>query len=283
MDTDRLFSCAACNFSDYEVIFSYDKPDKYEEAAGICGKNYFREWVRCKECGLIFSIYSRDQRTLENIYVGDYRSKDSPWRVESNEAIFNKIIMLPPEESETIFRVNWVKNNIRKLRETGIIKRGDSPYCLLDVGGGTGVFAYCFLDKDWRVSIIDPDKNARFLETKHNIPCVQSGYKPKSFEKSFHLISLIFVLEHVTSPDKVLNDVRSDLRKDGLVYIEVPDSICFKLKPAHDDIFNACHLWMFSPKTLNDLLYRCGFEILAMERTKTRRGHYSLMVLGGQV
>jgi hypothetical protein len=62
----------------------------------------------------------------------------------------------------------------------------------------------------------------------------------------------------------------------------VPSSLAFQLKPHEDDIFNACHLWMFDGYTLTRLLSSAGFEVLAMNSTQTKRGHYSLMVLATQ-
>jgi len=36
---------------------------------------------------------------------------------------------------------------------------------------------------------------------------------------------------------------------------------------------------MFDPETLTRLLKECGFEILALKRLKTMRGHFALMAL----
>jgi len=273
--------CLLCDSRDSGVIFSYGKPDKYEASVGIGRAGYFRRWVRCKRCGFCYSEYSRQEKIFNKIYISAYSDENASWRNATAEEIFKKNSALPRRESETKFRVDWLKKNISELHKSGIVKKGALPHDALDIGGGAGVFARAFKDKSWRTYIVDPDKNNGFIKTKLHIPLVQDFYKPGLFKKKFTLISLIYVLEHIADPVLLLKNIRKDMNDNSFLYIEIPDSISFRLKPKNDDIFNSCHLWMFDPKTLTALLNSCGFQILRLSRLKTIRGHYCLMVLAG--
>jgi len=283
MDNINDSTCIICNFSVHNIIFSYDVPDQYEIAVGVSEKGYFRHWVQCKNCGFYYSIYSRDKEIIHNIYADAYRNEKSPWRQESVEETFSKIINLPENKSETKIRVKWIKKNIKQLWESEILKNRNEIHQMLDIGGGTGIFAYEFMDKDWESNVIDPNADGQFIEKKLKIPFIQESYAPNRFKHNFDLITLIYVLEHLRDPSSIVKDLHSDMTDNSLIYIEVPDAISFKLKSKEDDIFNSCHLWMFDPNNITRFLNNYGFQVFSLHRMKTIRDHYALMVLAGKI
>lgn len=274
--------CLLCHSGDHRTIFSYTKPDQYEVAVGVSQKGYFRKWVRCKQCGFYYSIYSRPRNILDKIYTAAYREKNALWRKESPEETFRRIMALPEEESETKLRVNWIKKIINNIWKSGLLKQGVPPYRALDIGGGAGIFAHEFQNDVWKNYIIDPGGDSDFIQKKLHIPFMRRRYKPRSFNREFNLVSLIYVLEHLLSPASFLRSLRNDMAKNSFLFIEVPDSLCFRFKSMKDDIFNSCHLWMFDPETLTCFLSYCGFEVFSLCRLKTMRGHYALMALAGK-
>jgi SAM-dependent methyltransferase len=260
------------------TIATYEKPDQYEIAVGIKEDFYYRKWVKCYVCTLIFSIYSRSNKAFDYLYEELYRKVGAvPWRKLSTEETFELVLKLPPEKSETIYRVNFIKDKIASLIKSSLYSK-KNKYKLLDIGGATGSFAFAFKDKEWDSTIIDPDDSGKFIKN-YNIEFKKGWFSEKSFNFKFDLISLIFVLEHVLEPSLLLEEIRKSLLPDGLIYIEVPDEIAFyKISPL-DDIFNSCHLYMFNPSSLEMLLSQNNFEIMTMDRTKTHRGHYALTCL----
>ncbi len=271
--------CLLCGSVSHKVIFSYKKPDRYETAVGVTKNDYFRKWVRCSLCGFFYSIYSRAPKVIHKIYTSAYRDKNAKWRKETAEEIFRKITALPEPLSETKKRVRWIKETIAEAWKDGIVRKPAPPLLALDIGGGAAIFAYEFQDKMWRSHIVDPAKNNEFVKKKLKIPLVQEFYKPNQFHKKFALVSLIYVLEHMANPKTLLKSVQKDMNANSFLYLEVPDSLAFRLKPKDDEIFNACHLWMFDPETFTRLLKECGFEVLHIKRLKTMRNHYALMAL----
>lgn len=246
---------------------------------GVTENDYFRKWVRCSKCGFFYSIYSRPPKAIHNIYETAYRDKNAQWRKETAEEMFKKITALPERLSETKQRVHWIKETIAEVWGDNIVKKSKPPFSVLDIGGGAAIFAFEFQDRLWRSYIIDPAQNNDFVKKKLKIPLAQEFYKPHRFQRKFTLISLIYVLEHMADPRFILKSIHKDMNDDSFLYIEVPDSMAFRLKPKDDDIFNACHLWMFNPETLTRLLKECGFEVLSVRRIKTMRNHCALMAL----
>ncbi|MEE2745757.1 MAG: class I SAM-dependent methyltransferase [Pseudomonadota bacterium] len=264
---------------EYEPIFQYSQPDQYETSVGVTLDNYARQWVKCLKCGFFYSRFSRDPFILGNIYSETYREKGQSWRSKTTEEIFYDVLALPDKQSESKKRVAWLKTAINEINDQGLIVLEKVGLRMLDIGGGAGVFAHLYSDDLWSAFVVDPASGGKFLEEKHGINYTQTDYKAGLFEHKFHLISLIYVLEHLTDPAYVLTTVKKDLTQNGLVFVEVPDACAFDNLPPEDDIFNSCHLWMFEPNSITALFKECGFKILKLERGKTFRGHYSLSVI----
>ena len=250
-------------------------------AVGVKQSGYFRKWVRCLKCGFHYSIYSRPTELIHAIYGAAYRDKNSAWRTEPPEETFRKVIALPPGQSETKYRVAWLKERISEIWKAGRIKERSFPHNFLDIGGGSGIFAYEFQDAVWRGHIIDPSADKNFICDKLNMPLVRDFYRPRAFPVTFALISAIYVLEHTVDPLAFLQSVREELTRDSFLFIEVPNTENFKHKHADDDIFHSCHLWMFEEQSLACLLERAGCVVHRYERLQTLRGHYAIMALAG--
>nr|WP_304363714.1 class I SAM-dependent methyltransferase [Jiella sp. LLJ827] len=163
----------------------------------------------------------------------------------------------------------------------------DRPLRMLDVGGGNGIFVYVFRQQagrnasDWSAAIVDPGAQGQFVE-RFGIGYFQRRFDDAFAAGLFHLITMNYLLEHVADPRAVLQTAAANLATGGALYIEVPDALAFQRRPPEDDIFNACHLWMFDPPALITLLSEVGLSSLRMRRTKSPRGHYALSVLAGR-
>jgi len=275
-------TCLLCGSADYRLLHSYDAPDAYERAVGVgvpAGASYARAWVACAGCGFCYSRYARDPEILDRIYADAYRDRGAAWRQQSVEDTFRQVVALPPEQSESQARISWIKGEIAGLKAGGLLDWPRPPYRLLDVGGATGVFAYLFQDAMWQTAVVDPSGAGAFIECDYGIPYTAAAFAPELFAQRFELIALVFVLEHLRRPHDLLDAAAATLAADGLLYIEVPDAAAFGRKPADDDIFNSCHLWMFTPATVTRLLDQAGFEVCSLQRMQTLRGHFALRLL----
>jgi hypothetical protein len=273
-------ACLICGGQEAEQVLAFSEPDVYEKAVGLGTAGYFRRWVRCRTCGFHASQYSRPADLLDRLYQTTYRDTNSCWRTADTRGTFKKVVALPVGQSETKSRIAWIKGVIAEQAQSGLLGWEEArPNRLLDIGGATGVFAYEFQDTDWASTIIDPADSGRFV-TEYGVTYECQAYRPGLFRQPFHLISLVFTLEHLRDPLGLLTAIRQDLVQGGLVYVEVPDAAAFRLKSPEDDIFNSTHLWMFDPLSLVTLMGKAGLQISALRRMQTRRGHYALVVLG---
>ena len=98
------------------TLASYEKPDQYEIAVGIEEAFYYRRWIKCYLCSMVFSIYSRSRNSFDYLYKELYRKVGAvPWRKLSTEETFKLVLKLSPEKSETVYRVNFIKDKIASL------------------------------------------------------------------------------------------------------------------------------------------------------------------------
>ena len=84
-------------------------------------------------------------------------------------------------------------------------------------------------------------------------------------KKSFDLICLFHVLEHLPDPIDALYNIKEILQPNGSFFIEVPD-ILHPYSGGFDDFFQNAHLYNFSLRTLKALLKKADFGIVTHER-----------------
>lgn len=275
-------TCLICGTPDFVVVQAVTGPDAYERRVGVEAAGFSRAWVRCTACGFHYSLYSRDPAVLDRLYESGYRAADAAWRGGSTEETFRQVIALPNEQSETRRRIAWIRDGITEAAAAGLTDWPPPPWGMVDVGGATGIMAYEFQSPDWLPHVVDPAPEGRFIEA-YGIPYIQAPFRAGLIESPVQIATLVYVLEHLRDPGQALADVVAGLGRDGLVFVEVPDSLAFGRKPPEDDIFNACHLWLFDPASLLTLLARAGLDPLRLARIQTIRGHYCLMVLARRV
>ena len=89
-----------------------------------------------------------------------------------------------------------------------------------------------------------------------------------------HVAMLYETIEHQICPEETLLRVWELLEPGGIVIVVVPNdfnplqfAVCKKLGLPHWFVSPPQHLWMFTPKCLQLLLRRCGFEIVDARTT----------------
>lgn len=93
-----------------------------------------------------------------------------------------------------------------------------------------------------------------------NAPCERAGFADSSFD----VISLSATAEHIPDFDDELGLYRRLLRPGGLLHVSnSPNYAGFGARWERDlwyGIQPTGHVWQFTPRTLKDVLRRCGFE-----------------------
>lgn len=263
----------SCNHENFLNVFNIKKPDIYEKKYISNKKKYLRTWNFCKDCKLYFSKSSHNINETE-LYKKFYRSYKSDYRSKNQEEKFLKIIKLNKSESETLNRIDRIK---KFFKQKNFFLKSNSN--VLDVGGASGVFAYLLKNhmKLKNISVVDLSEQGKFLNKyKINYIC-RDIYKFKNNTK-FDLITCNFVLEHLNNPLRLIKKMLLMLKKNGMLYIEVPSDVSFKKYTKNHDTFNSTHKFIFSKLSFNKLSYRNDFKIINFNQGKNKRGYYYLGV-----
>ncbi len=137
---------------------------------------------------------------------------------------------------------------------------------LLDVGCGTGDFLKVAKDNNWTVSGIEPNENARAIANKKTSDSVYDIDHLLKFEtKSFDVITLWHVLEHLPNLESQIAVFESLLKPNGRLVIAVPnyksyDANYYKNFWAAFDVPR--HLWHFSQTSISRLVAIKNMEVV---------------------
>ncbi|MDC7994988.1 class I SAM-dependent methyltransferase [Altibacter sp. HG106] len=164
--------------------------------------------------------------------------------------------------SHTDARQGWfakmyqiVKGYSLQKKATLIEKLHKGKGSLLDVGAGTGDFLQRAKASGWSVSGVEVSSKARIKAAEKNIQLLES--LDQVSEKSFDVITLWHVLEHMSNLNETIQWLYDKLDKDGRLVIAVPNFKCYdacyyKEYWAAYDVPR--HLFHFSKEGLTDLL-----------------------------
>jgi SAM-dependent methyltransferase len=137
---------------------------------------------------------------------------------------------------------------------------------LLEIGSGTGEFAYLARQAGWDVVGVEPSANAcRYAQARYNLELVNAVWSPELLPADLRFDAICFwhVLEHIPDPVAFLQDVKSRLAEGGLVLFAVPNRESFtnEIWGAESPLLTeADHLCHYSAQNLRLLLAKAGLE-----------------------
>ena len=155
---------------------------------------------------------------------------------------------------------------------------------VLDLGSGDGFFANTLSkNKKNKVYGIDLSSEAIAISKKRYqrvIFQIMNSEKMKFRDNFFDEIYAMDVLEHVDSLDKVLNEVRRVLKKDGKFFINIPyhksEKWLLKVRPNyHKEIH---HVRIFKETELEAVLREKSFKLVSKKKTGFLQ-HVELFIL----
>lgn len=207
--------------------------------------------MRCNSCGQGFvsekSIHSLD---LSEIYKSEYRGF-------IHDQLFQQRL-----EKEIVHNFSkYVPHNSR----------------ILDIGCGNGDFLKVSTDLGYDTTGVDISKEAVDY-------CVKSGYKAElmsdfeGVEKTFDVITMWDVIEHVQNPMELVNFAKKYLKEGGVIVIKTPlhKQFSFWLVKSFPFLSRSvlqipAHIQFYSDKSMKNLLENMDFEILNFSHVKNMR------------
>ena len=233
----HLTECNLCKGKSFFILYSqsigYNKPWSV-----FLEKSFFPLTIRgklCLSCGWIFKELAYDSEELASLYN---------MRADSLSV-----------EAEMLADINarYRGQRIFQTVEPWLLSVGH----VLDVGGRNGELMQDFIEKGFKVSVLDMDAGNPISRQMIKI---RSSFLAWN-ENTYDLITMSHVLEHTASPGEFLLHARKLLKEDGILFIEVPSELCTCLIKRH--VGDHRHLCYFTRETLRGYLDSSGFECVS--------------------
>lgn len=227
------FKCIVCNGRKSELISPKTRDSR-------------QKIVKCSNCQLLQILPLPNEIEEKNFYDKDKQTK----------LIFKKISIKNLEkrtEADTQRRVEKIKK---------ILSAGAR---ILDVGCDYGFLVRDLNKNNYHCTGLEISIERRRIAkkvTKTNI----SSQKITGANQSpirYDAITLFHVLEHITNPIQLCQNIKTYLGPKGVLIIEVPnikDYMLISSRPYFDFFWQKAHVSYFSPMTVHKVLKKAGYK-----------------------
>lgn len=216
----------------------------------VCGTNTDRAEYRYSDAGatsFIFRCAGCDLLFLRPLALANLtdRQMDCVDYVEYVPALFK-----------------FLHENLILRKEINEVKKvGASSRLLLDIGCGTGWTTAFWKSKGFEVTGVEPSQaRAALARKRHGMEVIESYLEDLKLDKSYDVIILRHMVEHLADPLPMLEKVVGHLAPDGILLIVVPniDSIGRRLFDNLWEWVLPLHCSFFNPRSLRALVEAAG-------------------------
>ena len=228
--------CNLCGSNDFVVAF---KP-------GVAQTNQI---VTCKRCGL---MYANPRKDADYVAIGSWSEWDA---VRANPQRFEKERLQARDYVGTRTLINGLYPG-----------RGH----LMEIGSGFGLLLQTFRQDGWRVTGVEPDRNAARYSTKTlGIETISSVLESAKIpDGSVDVAVMLHVIEHVPDPGGTLKEIYRVLKPGGHLILETPryDTLMFKLLGRRERSLSCDgHIYFFTTDTLRRAYEKAGFSLVQFQ------------------
>jgi len=221
--------CILCDTIDYKTIHQ---------------KNQY-QYFRCLNCKLV-SLYPRPTLQMLKEYYRNYLP-------DNHEDIRKWEAMIRPVVTKSADLINFrSRTNGKKM---------------LDVGCGHGFLLKEMKARGWDVEGLEVSQTGREYALRNwNIPIYSEPLENLGLPAStFDVVTLLYVIEHIFDPLSLLSEINQVLKPKGLILLRWPQTtpvvkILGPLSNKLDLYHTPYHLYDFSPKTIEKMLFLAGFK-----------------------
>jgi len=224
----------------FESVSCLCQNNEFDLIASVDRYGFFQKTIICRNCGLIQSNPRMTNAEYSKFYSSDLYSRC--YQGEDYLSISKKRYNM--ETGRHIF------DEINKL------KRIDKDTTVFEFGAGGGWNLLPFIKAGAKVIGVDYSHDLVRLGREYGINMIQGGVD--KIEGSFDIVILSHVLEHILDPIDFLKCLTRNLKRDGIIYIAVPNILNFDLP----QIQNA-HVYYFVPETFRYYCSQAGLFQLA--------------------
>ncbi|MBL7036664.1 class I SAM-dependent methyltransferase [Candidatus Microgenomates bacterium] len=165
---------------------------------------------------------------------------------------------------ESTFR-NIFKKRFELIEKQLSFKKGGT---VLEIGCSNGVFLDLFKERGFETWGIEPSKTADRAKKKGHKVLKTTFEKAKLQSDYFDVVVLNHTLEHLKNPEEILKKVGKVLKKDGIVYIDVPNVgslLSIIMGKRWPYLLPEEHLWQFNKDSITKLVKKSGFRVIYWE------------------
>jgi len=248
-DLFELIACPLCGSGDFDVKLPSKYPpsvDADELKRMFCASSDHQlldQLVQCKSCEMVYV----NPRLHPDLIISGYEDAEDSLFAAQNDArikAFNKTL----------------KPVVRRLH---LDPRGKQ---LLDVGCAGGAFLVAERECGFEVMGVEPSRwMAAFGRAKYDLDIRDGILKHGLFpERSFDVITLWDVIEHLPEPHETLTLIQTLLKPGGILLVNYPDidSVAARLLGRRWPFWLSVHLLYYTPKTMFAQIERAGFAPL---------------------
>jgi 2-polyprenyl-3-methyl-5-hydroxy-6-metoxy-1,4-benzoquinol methylase len=205
--------------------------------------------AQCQKCGFQFTQDSPEEKEIGRYYESEEYISHS----NTSKGLSNKLYRFA--------RSFMLRRKLSIVNKITIKKSGS----ILDIGSGTGHFAYTMKRSGWQVTGIEINDKAReFSKVQFGLDVISPDEIPSLKPESFDCITLWHVLEHFHDPFKYAAEIHRLLKPGGTCLIALPNSDSFDAE-YYKEFWAAYdvprHLWHFNPETFTLFAEKTGFRV----------------------
>jgi SAM-dependent methyltransferase len=215
----------------------------------------------CPLCNCLFLNPLPDDREIAGFYPSQY------WWSASRPTFLKR--------AESLYRRVALHGHVAFITSAARRWKAGTPLRLLDVGCGSATLLGQMKKRNFDVLGVDTSAEAAQVAAEENgVRVVLGTLQNAGLEtSSFDLVTLFHVMEHVTNPRDVLDEVRRILKPRGTVVLQVPniDSWQFRWFGAKwYGLDIPRHVIDYSRQSIVNLLEHCGFHIVRIRHFNLR-------------
>ena len=161
---------------------------------------------------------------------------------------------------------NLMKLGLCDIGFDSLFSREDHTKTFLDIGCATGLLLNHMKNKGWDCYGVEICReSAEYGRAQFNLNIHIGTLEQASFTDSFfHAVHLSHLIEHVPDPVGLLQEIRRILKPTGYMVLTTPNVSGLQARMAGKRWRSAIpdHVYLFSKKTMKELLRKTGFHIL---------------------
>jgi 2-polyprenyl-3-methyl-5-hydroxy-6-metoxy-1,4-benzoquinol methylase len=241
--TFEKVNCIVCNSKDFKKLSEKDR------------HGLFSQVVICKNCGLVQTNPRMKIKSYKKFYDKEYRKLYVSEELSMQEFFQNQYNRCP-----------LIYDFIKAALNVEIKNK-----FIVEIGTGAGGILKYFEEKGNKIYGLDLGSKYLKLGQRKGMHLEVGGVeKLKYLKNKPDIILYCHVLEHTLNPIKELEIAKKYLKKNGIIYIEVPSIEGLTMSSCKSDFLKYlqnAHTYHFTLPSLTNCIKKAGFSIIKQTNT----------------